>query len=65
MPSMTPPLFDMYMIYTPGGRWDDDGNDTPGEPLFMQHGHSESFNADAFWDEVEPVLPECDEVVSE
>ena len=65
MPSMSPPIYDMYMIYLAGGMWDDEGNDTPGEPAFMQHGHSESFDADDFWEELEPLLPECDEVISE
>lgn len=65
MPAMAAPVFDMYLIYGAGGLWDQDGNDTPGEPAFMQHGHSDTFEADAFWDEVEPLLPECDEVISE
>jgi len=65
MSSMAPPIYDMYIIYAAGGMWNDDGNDTPGEPTFMQHGHSETFIADDFWDEVEPLLPECDEVISQ
>jgi hypothetical protein len=65
MPSMDAPVFDMYLIYEAGGLWDDEGNDTPGEPTFMQHGHSQTFEADAFWDELEPLLPDCDEVISE
>jgi len=65
MPSMDAPVFDMYMIYGAGGVWESTAPDNPGEPTHMQHGHSDTFDADDFWDEVEPLLPDCDEVLSQ
>ena len=65
MPSMDAPVYDMYLIYSAGGTWQSGDDDNPGEPSYMQHGHSESFNGDDFWAEVEPLLPQCDEVLSQ
>ena len=65
MPSMAAPVYDMYLIYGAGGVWESGEADNPGEPTHMQHGHTDAFDADDFWDEVEPLLPDCDEVISE
>lgn len=36
----------------------------PGKPKFMQHGHSEIFDADLFREEGEPLLRDCHTVIS-